>query len=1384
MTKGKLKFTKRAFAMAMSLSMVAPMAVPAIPAMAEIAPSDATEDEIANAKADEGYELVWHDEFDGDTLNTDDWNVELHEPGWVNAELQRYSKLDEGNIEVSDGALHIYPKAVKKEKAEGIVDAFEGNGIDSNWIGAGASISNGKATINVTSIGSDPWDVQFQRPGLTLTKGHKYKYTVKAKAEDERMIALNVGQSYGSYASFGSNEFTIGPEETECSIEFTMGECEDAGAAAQVNLGNFKDKGEGLSALTTVEVWDATLIDLTASGSSATVFDSFDDWIGAGASVTDGVATIDVTSIGSDPWDVQYQMPGLTLTKGHEYKYTLTASAAEERMIALNVGQSYGSYASFGSNEFTIGTTPVECSITFTMGECEDGKATAQVNLGNFKDKGEGLSALTTVTLSNVSLVDLTAQESGGDEVDPKTDYDYTSGRINTQNKHDFVYGYFESRIRVPEGKGYLPAFWLMATSEDDYGQWPKCGEVDIMEVKGQDTSTSLHTIHYGYTAETARENQGDCKAEEGHDFYDEYHVFAVDWEPGLIVWYVDGEEVHRVSDWYTGKDEYSQLTYPAPFDHEFYVILNLAVGGSWVGYPDQDVVDDMENQSMDVDYVRVYRKDAAYYENLEATCEAPEHESNFREPDSDDNYVVNSKFTEELKEMNSKEDNWELHLEKANENSTYTRGTAAADAISISQDVVGDEDYSCQLKQGGVPMYRGWEYELSFDAWAAEPRTMIVEVEGPDNGWIRYFDDTDVELTTTRTHYSYTFTMEKKTDANGSVEFNLGNQDSTATVHIANVQIKHKSGEEIIEEFQKEVAADGNYILNGSFDQGEDRLGYWEVAAEDEANVSVTNVLTDEGRVRELQAKVEIPEGTSELNPVVISQSELAPVAAGNYEFSFDAYTEDGPSMGLLAVFAGEAYIPALTNERQNFTYSFVNEESLSREDSYVEFIFTRPGTYYLDNVIAHESAMIKNGSFESGFAGYEMGTYGTGNATFGVDSQKTGNNTAFDADIKDSGDADWNIQLKQRGIKLKEGSYYKLTYKAKATVDRKIGVVMQRDGSADGNWAVYSGDNTDDLVSDWTDFELFFQMTDPTDEDALLSITFGTIGDRISDVHHVYMDDFVLVETDAEGNPVEGEGGGSLCNTWVIDDETGDMGLLDADGEFVTDGWKKVGINEYLFDEDGCLQMGWSEYNDKVYYIDPITVVKATKWQEIEGKRYYFGSKGAMAIGWKQIKDKWYYFDEEGAMVTGWLQSGSKWYYLSASGAMVTGWKKIDKKWYFFAASGAMATGWKQIEGEWYYFATSGAMVTGWKKVQGKTYYFAASGAMASAEFVKSDKVFYWVNKDGSWTDESTYKWTKDAKTGKWWFGNSTWYAVNETYTINGKDYNFDKAGWCTNP
>ena len=72
----------------------------------------------------------------------------------------------------------------------------------------------------------------------------------------------------------------------------------------------------------------------------------------------------------------------------------------------------------------------------------------------------------------------------------------YTSGRISTQWKHDFTYGLFEARLRVPKGKGFLPAFWLMTTDEDRYGQWPECGEIDIMEIMGDRTGTNHGTIH------------------------------------------------------------------------------------------------------------------------------------------------------------------------------------------------------------------------------------------------------------------------------------------------------------------------------------------------------------------------------------------------------------------------------------------------------------------------------------------------------------------------------------------------------------------------------------------------------------------------------------------------------------------------------------------------------------------------------------------------------------------------------------------------------------------------------------------------------------------------------------------------------------------------
>lgn len=179
----------------------------------------------------------------------------------------------------------------------------------------------------------------------------------------------------------------------------------------------------------------------------------------------------------------------------------------------------------------------------------------------------------------------------------------YTSGRVTTEHKHDFTYGIFEARLRVPVGLGYLPAFWLLATGERVTCEWPVCGEVDIMEIFGSVTNKNYGTIHYGYPHE---QNQGTFTLEEG-DFASEYHTFAVEWTPGRLAWYVDGRKYHEAEQWHSAEKDGTKYPFPAPFDHDFYIILNLAVGNNWAGYPDETT--DFEKAEFAIDYVRVYQK-------------------------------------------------------------------------------------------------------------------------------------------------------------------------------------------------------------------------------------------------------------------------------------------------------------------------------------------------------------------------------------------------------------------------------------------------------------------------------------------------------------------------------------------------------------------------------------------------------------------------------------------------------------------------------------------------------------------------------------------------------------------------------------------------------
>jgi beta-glucanase (GH16 family) len=173
----------------------------------------------------------------------------------------------------------------------------------------------------------------------------------------------------------------------------------------------------------------------------------------------------------------------------------------------------------------------------------------------------------------------------------------YTSARLETKGKFEQLYGRIEARIKIPGGQGMWPAFWMLG-NDIDRNPWPACGEIDIMENIGKEPSTvhgTLHGVGYGPSGVTAAFTLAN-----GKKFADDFHVFAVEWEPRQIRFYVD--DVLYATD----IPENAPAGATWPFEHPEFILLNLAVGGEWPGYPDDET---HLPQQMLVDYVRVYEK-------------------------------------------------------------------------------------------------------------------------------------------------------------------------------------------------------------------------------------------------------------------------------------------------------------------------------------------------------------------------------------------------------------------------------------------------------------------------------------------------------------------------------------------------------------------------------------------------------------------------------------------------------------------------------------------------------------------------------------------------------------------------------------------------------
>ena len=173
---------------------------------------------------------------------------------------------------------------------------------------------------------------------------------------------------------------------------------------------------------------------------------------------------------------------------------------------------------------------------------------------------------------------------------------DYTSARLKTAGKFSQKYGRFEARIKIPQGQGIWPAFWMLGDDISKIG-WPKGGEIDIMENIGKEPATVHGTIHGpGYSGDKGIGLPYSLPADQ--HFADDFHVFAVEWEPKAIRFYVDEHLYATLTP--TDLPKGAKWVY----NHPFFMLLNVAVGGGWPGNPDATT---QLPQTMLVDYVRVY---------------------------------------------------------------------------------------------------------------------------------------------------------------------------------------------------------------------------------------------------------------------------------------------------------------------------------------------------------------------------------------------------------------------------------------------------------------------------------------------------------------------------------------------------------------------------------------------------------------------------------------------------------------------------------------------------------------------------------------------------------------------------------------------------------
>ena len=683
--------------------------------------------------------------------------------------------------------------------------------------------------------------------------------------------------------------------------------------------------------------------------------------------------------------------------------------------------------------------------------------------------------------------------------------YDYTSSKLITKGKQTWTYGKIEIRAKMPEGQGMWPALWMMPEDEPFYGTWPVGGEIDIMEMLGHEPDRIHSNIHYG---DPKGEDSKTYILPEGESFADDFYVYTLEWEPGEIRWYIDDELYHTANDWHSKHPgNADDFAYPAPFDQDFFLIMNISVGGGWPGNPDGTTP---LPQQMVVDYVRVYQKDE--YPIREKP--GPSEEDLYgREPLEDGNYIYNGNFNSNNPEIAGITD-----VPYTDYWTFGTDGGGAAD-LSVEDEILhlgitsgGNVEHGVQLLQSPVRLEEGATYKASFNARAESERTMKVKIGGGgDRGWADYANIAPVTLTEELESYEYEFVMPESTDTHARFEFNMGLNNSD--IWLSEVRLeKIADGGPITEpeEQPRPALPTGNYVYNGTFDQGNDRFAFWEFRTDESADADWFIGSSVNERILETR----ISDGGNQADSIQLIQPKVNLTQGNSYQLAFEANAETPRDIQVdLVALNGEVIATetvAINQETKVYTVEFDVDIETNND---VELQFNLGGNdtnvnldnVFLSRVLASDGIgnnLIRNGIFDS------LAYWNTENnhsvAEFRADE-------GFHVNIADPGDATWAIQLFQNEVPLKKGETYEVSFNAKSTIPRPI--LFQLEHGTD--YTKYFSTNVE-LSEEWDTYTYQFTMDHESDLNTKFGFSFGGDGtDAIpTDEHEVSLNNIVVTK------------------------------------------------------------------------------------------------------------------------------------------------------------------------------------------------------------------------------------------------------------------------------